>query len=106
MSGCVGRVLVIEDEAATVADLVVALDAAAAAGYSSLYLGYPEARLGGLGGGGSGWGTLGAGRHGGGGGSGSGYGSGGKSNAPVVRGGGAVAKGALDKNIIRRYIRR
>ncbi len=113
-------VLLIDNEAATVADLVVALDAAAAAGYRSLYLGYPEDQLGvgggggwgtigpgrHEGGGGSGWGTIGTGRHGGGAGSGSADGRGRRGKPPIVRIGDVATMGDLDRNIIRRYIRR
>jgi hypothetical protein len=71
----------------------------------------------GPGGGGTGWGTVGTGRYGligHGSGTGSGYGSGSgrggmrgrKSSAPQIRIGNASATGDLDKNIIRRYIRR
>lgn len=71
----------------------------------------------GPGGGGTGWGTIGTGRYGligHGSGTGSGYGSGSgrggmrgrKATAPQIRIGNASATGDLDKNIIRRYIRR
>jgi TonB family protein len=71
----------------------------------------------GPGGGGTGWGTIGTGRYGligHGSGTGSGYGSGSgrggmrgrKATAPAIRIGNASATGDLDKNIIRRYIRR
>ncbi|HLU66870.1 MAG TPA: AgmX/PglI C-terminal domain-containing protein, partial [Kofleriaceae bacterium] len=71
----------------------------------------------GPGGGGTGWGTIGTGRYGligHGSGTGSGYGSGSgrggmrgrKASAPQIRIGNASATGDLDKNIIRRYIRR
>ena len=71
----------------------------------------------GPGGGGTGWGTIGTGKYGligHGSGTGSGYGSGSgrggmrgrKASAPQIRIGNASATGDLDKNIIRRYIRR
>ncbi len=70
----------------------------------------------GTGGGGTGWGTIGTGKYGTighGGGTGSGYGSGSGaggirvgSKPPQVRIGNATSTGALDKNIIRRYMRR
>lgn len=71
----------------------------------------------GPGGGGTGWGTIGTGRYGligHGSGTGSGYGSGSgkggmrgrKASAPQIKIGNASATGDLDKNIIRRYIRR
>jgi hypothetical protein len=71
----------------------------------------------GPGGGGTGWGTIGTGKYGligHGSGTGSGYGSGSgrggmrgrKATAPQIRIGNASATGDLDKNIIRRYIRR
>jgi pSer/pThr/pTyr-binding forkhead associated (FHA) protein len=71
----------------------------------------------GPGGGGTGWGTIGTGRYGligHGSGTGSGYGTGSgrggmrgrKASAPQIRIGNASATGDLDKNIIRRYIRR
>jgi hypothetical protein len=71
----------------------------------------------GPGGGGTGWGTIGTGKYGllgHGSGTGSGYGTGSgrggmrgrKASAPEVRIGNASATGDLDKNIIRRYIRR
>ncbi len=95
--------LVLDDPRATVAGLVEVMDAAAAAGLHSVYL----ARASDLA---TGWGALGTGRYGTighGSGSGSGYGSGsGRPVPPQVRPGNAATYGSLDKNLIRRYIRR
>ena len=65
----------------------------------------------GPGGGGTGWGTIGTGKygtigHGGGTGTGYGSGSGGSGSRPQVSIGATTSAGSLDKNIIRRYMRR